>query len=87
MLHESRIIHSDLKPANFLVVKGCLKLIDFGIAKPMTNDSTAIIRETQVSLIVTQHSCRNCFSNFGGLLGRLSYSTFRCIYLSILMHQ
>jgi hypothetical protein len=32
-VHAQRIVHSDLKPANFLVVEGCLKLIDFGIAK------------------------------------------------------
>ena len=32
-IHEARIVHSDLKPANFLVVEGQLKLIDFGIAK------------------------------------------------------
>jgi len=32
-IHLERIVHSDLKPANFLVVEGQLKLIDFGIAK------------------------------------------------------
>jgi serine/threonine-protein kinase TTK/MPS1 len=32
-IHNERIVHSDLKPANFLFVSGVLKLIDFGIAK------------------------------------------------------
>ena len=32
-IHQQRIVHSDLKPANFLFVSGALKLIDFGIAK------------------------------------------------------
>lgn len=32
-IHEKRIIHGDLKPANFLFVEGCIKLIDFGIAR------------------------------------------------------
>ena len=31
-IHEARIVHSDLKPANFLFVEGTLKLIDFGSA-------------------------------------------------------
>jgi len=32
-IHEARIVHGDLKPANFLFVSGSLKLIDFGIAR------------------------------------------------------
>ncbi|VDL79377.1 unnamed protein product [Nippostrongylus brasiliensis] len=35
---DLEIVHSDLKPANFLLVKGNLKLIDFGIAAGIPND-------------------------------------------------
>ena len=48
VIHEARIVHSDLKPANFLVVEGALKLIDFGIAKAIGGDTTSIAREAQV---------------------------------------
>ena len=39
-IHRERIVHSDLKPANFLVVEGQLKLIDFGIAKAIQSGAT-----------------------------------------------
>ncbi|KAJ8903478.1 hypothetical protein NDN08_004585 [Rhodosorus marinus] len=48
-IHEERIVHGDLKPANFLLVEGALKLIDFGIAKAIQNDDTTnIVRDSQV---------------------------------------
>ncbi|KAI4320512.1 hypothetical protein MLD38_033984 [Melastoma candidum] len=50
-IHEERIVHSDLKPANFLLVKGSLKLIDFGIAKAIMSDTTNIQRESQVGTL------------------------------------
>ncbi len=50
-IHENRIVHGDLKPANFVFVKGHLKLIDFGIAKAISNDTTNIYRESQIGTI------------------------------------
>eukprot|EP00250_Pteridium_aquilinum_P012759 c20923_g1_i2 orf=182-2485(+) len=50
-VHQERIMHADLKPANFLLVKGVLKLIDFGIAKSIQNDTTNIERDAQVGTL------------------------------------
>jgi serine/threonine protein kinase len=51
-LNEQRIIHGDLKPANSLFVRGTLKLIDFGFAKAIQNDSTTdIYRESQIGTL------------------------------------
>ncbi|KAF9955191.1 Dual-specificity kinase, spindle pole body (SPB) duplication and spindle checkpoint function [Modicella reniformis] len=47
VIHNEKIVHADLKPANFLLVQGSLKLIDFGIAKAIANDTTNILREGQ----------------------------------------
>ncbi|ORE18170.1 kinase-like protein [Rhizopus microsporus] len=50
-IHRRFIVHSDLKPANFVLAKGQLKLIDFGIAKKHGDDTTSIHREIQVGTI------------------------------------
>lgn len=48
-VHEYDIVHSDLKPANFVLVKGQLKLIDFGIANAIQTDETINVhREAQI---------------------------------------
>ncbi|CDH52008.1 serine threonine-protein kinase mph1 [Lichtheimia corymbifera JMRC:FSU:9682] len=50
-IHELKIVHSDLKPANFILVHDTLKLIDFGIAKAISNDTTNIQRENQLGTL------------------------------------
>ncbi|XP_050081572.1 dual specificity protein kinase TTK [Anopheles aquasalis] len=46
-IHEKGVIHLDLKPANFLMIRGRLKLIDFGIASNISYDSTSIMKFSQ----------------------------------------
>lgn len=41
-LHSKNAIHGNLRPENFLFVKGSLKLIDFGIVKVIQDDQTSI---------------------------------------------
>ncbi|XP_064977515.1 serine/threonine-protein kinase MPS1-like isoform X1 [Musa acuminata AAA Group] len=66
-IHEERIVHSDLKPANFLLVRGSLKLIDFGIAKAIMSDTTNIQRDAQVGTLnymsPEAFMCNECDSN------------------------
>ena len=50
VVHQENVVHTDLKPANFVLVRGRLKLIDFGIAKAIANDTVNIQRDQQVCL-------------------------------------
>ena len=47
-VHAYDIVHSDLKPANFLLLQGRLKLIDFGISNAIADNTVNVHREQQV---------------------------------------
>ena len=57
VIHDEKIVHTDLKPANFVLVKGRLKLIDFGIAHAIANDTTNIQRDNQVEALFIHLPC------------------------------
>lgn len=75
-IHDERIVHSDLKPANFMLVRGELKLIDFGIARAIQNDTTNIVKENQV--------CYQCPSSIFNCLHTYCLFSDRQFYISVL---
>ncbi|CAD7975458.1 unnamed protein product [Amoebophrya sp. A120] len=74
VVHDERIVHSDLKPANFLLVRNQLQLIDFGIAKAIpNNDTTNIQRDHQIGTLSYMAPEAVCQAHTGPVkLGRSS---------------
>ena len=44
-IHALRVVHADLKPANFVLVKGHLKVIDFGLAGEVAEGEEYLLRD------------------------------------------
>lgn len=68
-IHGQRIVHGDLKPANFVLVAGHLKLIDFGIAKAIGCDTLHIYRDSTVGTVNYMSPEAICPSDSGAAQG------------------
>ena len=44
-VHDNNMIHADIKPGNFLLVAGELKIIDFGMAMEITHGHNYVLRK------------------------------------------
>lgn len=44
-IHELDIVHSDIKPANFILARGVLKIADFGIANALPDDTVNLYQD------------------------------------------
>ena len=42
-LHKAGVLHCDIKPSNFVLIKGRLKIIDFGISRHIVDMTDEII--------------------------------------------
>jgi eukaryotic-like serine/threonine-protein kinase len=53
VLHRSGIVHRDLKPSNIFVTPGSVKVLDFGLARPLdTSETSQATAVTQVDSFV-----------------------------------
>ncbi|KAJ4345319.1 uncharacterized protein N0V89_011449 [Didymosphaeria variabile] len=71
-VHDHDIVHSDLKPANFVLVQGSLKLIDFGIANAIETDHTINVHRDSHIGTPNYMSPESLEDSAGGARGKLA---------------
>ncbi|HEU5209654.1 MAG TPA: serine/threonine-protein kinase, partial [Longimicrobiales bacterium] len=55
--HQKLVVHRDLKPSNIMVAKdGAPKLLDFGIARLLTEDETSSMTRTGVRVLTPEYA-------------------------------
>jgi Tol biopolymer transport system component len=59
--HRAGIVHRDLKPGNIMLTKSGAKLLDFGLAKPVTATSAALATMTHAKPLTAEGSIVGTF--------------------------
>ena len=65
-IHQHKMVHADLKPANLVIVDGTIKIIDFGISMQCGHNTTAIHRDENTGTV--NYMSPEAISNNGELV-------------------
>lgn len=66
---KASLVHGDVTPRNFIYVKGCLKLIDFGVARIIPPNQNGVV--VTINQVIIRH-----ISNANNLLSDEGQSRF-----------
>ncbi len=69
--HRQGIVHRDLKPGNVMITKSGVKLLDFGLAKPLATAGARPI--SGASVMATEAQASQPLTEQGTVLGTLQY--------------
>src|SRR4249919_514513 len=69
--HRQGIVHRDLKPGNIMITKTGVKLLDFGLAKPLANAGARTV--SGASVLATEAQASQPLTERGTVLGTFQY--------------
>jgi serine/threonine protein kinase len=84
-IHQHKMVHADLKPANLVIVNGSIKIIDFGISMNCGANTTAIHRDDNTGTL--NYMSPEAISNNGVPPTDTDHSSVNCNALPVLLEH